>query len=244
MLGQLCPPSELVAISFLEALFFYQYGIRSISLSYAQQTNMEQDLEAVAALRRLCAELLPTQNWHVVIYAYMGVYPATDAGAYRLLGRAAELAVRSGSERIIVKTVAESRRIPTIAENVAALESASRVASLVSPAGALGDTETYAEARALVEAVLSLSSDVGQALELAFKQGYLDIPYCVHPDNNGRARSYLDTDGKLRWAELGELPLRHLVRAGRSRKVTSTGLLEDLSYVRTKFDQEALTIAD
>lgn len=244
MLGQLCPPSELVAISLLEALFFYQHGIRSISLSYAQQTNMEQDLEAVAALRRLCAELLPTQNWHVVIYAYMGVYPATDEGAYRLLGKATELAVRSGAERIIVKTVAESRRIPTIAENVAALERASRVASVVSPGGALGDTETYAEARTLVEAVLSLDPDVGRALELAFKQGYLDIPYCVHPDNNGRARSYLDVDGKLRWAELGELPLRRLVRAGRSRKVTSSGLLEDLSYVRTKFDREALTIAE
>lgn len=80
MLGQLCPPSQLVAISLLEALFFCQHGIRSVSLSYAQQTHPGQDREAVAALRRLCGELLPTPNWHVVIYAYMGVYPTTDEG--------------------------------------------------------------------------------------------------------------------------------------------------------------------
>src|SRR6266550_388313 len=124
MLGQLCPPSQLVAISVLEALFFYHHGLRSLSVSYAQQTNPAQDAEAVFALRRLCSELLPVPNWHVVIYAYMGVYPTTDEGAYRLLGQAAELAVTTGSERLIVKTVAESRRIPTVEENVAALEHA------------------------------------------------------------------------------------------------------------------------
>jgi methylaspartate mutase epsilon subunit len=52
MMGQLCPPSLLVALSTLEALFFRQHGLRSISLSYAQQTHAEQDAEAVLAMRR------------------------------------------------------------------------------------------------------------------------------------------------------------------------------------------------
>ena len=51
LLGQLCPPSLLVAISVLEALFFVQHGLRSVSLSYAQQTHPAQDIEALAALR-------------------------------------------------------------------------------------------------------------------------------------------------------------------------------------------------
>lgn len=36
MLGQLCPPSLLIAITVLEGLFFRRHGLRSISLSYAQ----------------------------------------------------------------------------------------------------------------------------------------------------------------------------------------------------------------
>ncbi|ASU85326.1 methylaspartate mutase [Nocardiopsis gilva YIM 90087] len=245
MMGQLCPPSQLVAMSVLEALFFYHHGIRSISVSYAQQTNMDQDIEAVRALRRLCAHLLPTDNWHVVIYAYMGVYPMTPGGAYRLMGEAARLAVLTGSERIIVKTVAESQRIPVIAENVAALEFAGQVAGENRPLSVDGvdeDSQTYREAHALVDAVLNLDPDIGRALLLAFKQGFLDIPYCVHPDNMGRARSYIDGDGWLRWAETGSLPLKRVVGGGRSRRLTASDLLDDLSYVQRKFDDEALEL--
>lgn len=255
MLGQLCPPSLLVAISALEALFFHRNGIRSISVSYAQQTHPEQDAEAVAALRALCARLLPDTVWHVVIYTYMGVYPTTDAGSYRLLGEAARLAARSGSERIIVKTVAESRRIPTIEENVAALEYASDVAAdeagvpaLAAGAGdrppatealARSDSQTYTEAAALVDAVLNLHDDVGQALLLAFKRGYLDVPYCVHPDNMGRARSFIDGTGRLRWATTGALPIGRVADASGNRRVTSRELLEALTYIQRTFDDEA-----
>ncbi|HEY9328320.1 MAG TPA: methylaspartate mutase [Streptomyces sp.] len=247
MLGQLCPPSQLVAISLLEAMFFVQHGVRSVSLSYAQQTHLGQDQEAVAALRRLCREHLRTDDWHVVVYAYMGVYPQTDNGALRLLGRAVELSVTTGSERLIVKTVAEARRIPTIVENVQALEYAAAVAGRIpgppAPAGgpvAEADSQTYQEARALVEAVLSLHSDIGTALMRAFQHGYLDIPYCVHPDNCGRTRSYLDSTGRLRWADIGSLPLGHLVTGLRGGRVTASGLLDDLSYVRGAFDDPRL----
>lgn len=238
MLGQLCPPSLLVAISALEALFFHRLGIRSISVSYAQQTHAEQDAEAVAALRALCARLLPDTLWHVVIYTYMGVYPTTESGAYRLLGEAARLAATTGSERIIVKTVAESRRIPTIEENVAALEYASEAARRTYPAppeiGA--DSQTYVEAAALVDAVLNLHDDLGQALLLAFKRGYLDVPYCVHPDNMGRTRSFIDNNGWLRWATTGALPIGRVVESPGNRRVTSGELLEALSYVQRTFD--------
>ncbi|MFI6730674.1 methylaspartate mutase [Streptomyces atratus] len=255
MLGQLCPPSMLVAVSVLEALFFHRLGIGDLSVSYAQQTNGAQDREAVLALRRLCAELLPDADWHVVIYAYMGVYPTTPEGCYRLLGQAAELAVSTGSERLIVKTVAESRRIPTIAENVAALEHADRVARTVGAIKGPGapaatataaaeavtqDSQTYAEARSLVDAVLNSHPDLGHALLLAFKRGYLDIPYCLHPDNAGRSRSHIDGDGWLRWADTGSLPLAGLVGGRRARPVTSSDLLEALSFVQRSYDQPFL----
>ncbi|MEV8420496.1 methylaspartate mutase [Streptomyces niveus] len=241
MLGQLCPPSLLVALSALEARFFYEYGLRSISVSYAQQTHRGQDTEAVAALRRLCAELLPDAEWHVVVYAYMGLYPQTPAGAFALLGQAAELAVTTGAARLIVKTVSESLRIPTIDENVSSLEHASAVAARTTRgADPQTDSETYAEASALVEAVLNLGSDVGQGLLTAFSRGYLDVPYCLHPDNAGLSRSYLDDEGRLRWAVTGKMPLPRLTGAADARAVSSSELLSSLSYIRRTFDSEAV----
>src|SRR6185503_7856261 len=96
LMGQLCPPSLLVAISVLEAMFFVQHGISSVSLSYAQQTNALQDQQAITALRRLAAEFLPSADWHVVLYTYMGVYQGTPEGACILLEESARLAVRAG----------------------------------------------------------------------------------------------------------------------------------------------------
>ncbi|MCT2585116.1 methylaspartate mutase [Actinophytocola gossypii] len=238
MMGQLCPPGLLVALSVLEALFFRSRGVRGIAVSYAQQANPVQDQEAVFALRRLCAELLPDTDWHVVVYAYMGLYPVTPRGARRLLTAAAELARATGAERLIVKTVAESERIPTIAENVDALTHAAtrqiRPAEPLADPGA--DSETYQQARAIVDAVRDVDQDLGRALLHSVKRGYLDVPYCRHPDNLGRTRSYLDRDGTLRWADPGLMPIGHLVPRRRSRQVTSAGLMDALGYVRRKFD--------
>nr|QGA70080.1 glutamate mutase E-chain [Streptomyces sp.] len=238
VLGQLCPPALLVAVSVLEALFFRRHGIRSISLSYAQQTDPRQDAEAVAALRSLCARLLPDTEWHVVVYAYMGLFPETEEGAYRLLGKAAELAAATGSERLIVKTVAESRRIPSVAENVAALEHAAAVAARTPRAPLDGTgTQTYAEASALVNAVLELDDDLGAALLTAFAKGYLDVPYCLHPDNAGFSRSYIAADGRLCWADIGRMPLNGVADVRPARAITSADLLDSLSYVRRSFDR-------
>ena len=241
MMGQLCPPSELVAISVLEALFFYRKGLRSISVSYAQQTDMTQDQEAVSALRRLCAELLPEATWHVVIYAYMGLFPRTPEGARSLLGKAAELAMTTGSERLIVKTIAEAHRIPTVAENISALEHAGATARAVTERVTVdSDNQVYREAYALVDAVLNSHADLGRGIVIAFKRGLLDVPFCLHPDNAGQARSYLDPSGRLGWSELGSLPLRHVVENHRTGKITSSTLMSALSHIQSTFDAEAL----
>ncbi|WP_327435137.1 methylaspartate mutase [Streptomyces sp. NBC_01236] len=250
MLGQLCPPGLLVAISALEALFFHRAGLRSISLSYAQQTNAAQDREAVHALRRLAGELLPDTDWHIVLYTYMGLYPRTRRGSLDLLERSAELAVETGAARLIVKTTAESHRIPTIEENVEALRVASSAAARhrarltprpehtdLAEHTDFADNPVYAEARALVDAVLNLDDDLGQALLKAFARGYLDVPYCLHPDNAGRTRSHIDRSGRLTWSEIGAMPIGHVSEKG--RRLTAAGLYDALSFVQRRHDRTA-----
>ncbi|MEV7770280.1 methylaspartate mutase [Kitasatospora sp. NPDC086791] len=239
MMGQLCPPSLLIAISVLEALFFRQHGLRSISLSYAQQADARQDEEALAALGRIADELLADVDRHLVVYAYMGVYPRSPGGARLLLEDAARLAVRGGAARLIVKTTAEAHRIPTVAENVRALEAAAAAATAerTRPRPATPpDTGVEAEARALIGAVLDLDADVGRALVRAFAAGYLDVPYCLHPDNAGRARSSLGPDGRLHWSAVGSMPIAGLVEGGRPPILGSTGLLAALSHVQRCYD--------
>ncbi len=239
LLGQLCPPGLLVAMTVLEGLFFEQHGLRDISLSYAQQTDFQQDLAALAALRRLGGELLTVSSWHIVLYTYMGVFPRTEAGALALLRHSAVLARRSGVERLIVKTPAEAHRIPTVEDNVLALAEAARAADAdTTTPGPVADDGVYQEARTLVEAVLDLHPDVGRALTTAFARGYLDVPYCLHTDNAQRSRSFIDGDGRLRWLSTGSMPLRAAAPRGSSR-LRADDLLGMLSHVQSAFDRAA-----
>ncbi|MGI5484760.1 methylaspartate mutase [Streptomyces lavendofoliae] len=237
MLGQLCPPALLTAISVLECLFFAEHGITSMSASYAQQTCPEQDAEALGALRLLCAEYLPDVDWHVVLYTFMGLYPRSPDGANELLRQSVRLAVRTGTERLIVKTVAEAHRIPTIEENVEALRLAHRTAEAEPPATgppASHDTEVYQQARTLVDAVLALAPSVAEALPIAFERGLLDVPYCLHPDNRNEARCALGPDGRLEWCDTGRMPLP--AAAPRRGPVGLEALLADLEFHRRRLD--------
>ncbi|MFF3914484.1 FAD/NAD(P)-binding protein [Streptomyces sp. NPDC001852] len=249
MLGQLCPPSLLIAISVLEAMFFAQRGVPSVSLSYAQQTSPVQDVEALAALRHLAEGLLPPSvDRHLVLYTYMGVFPGTEAGAGLLLDASARIAVRGGAQRLIVKTTAEAHRIPTAAENVVALERAARSAAAArGPAEDLpwahqADYETvYREALMLVEAVLEQHADIGTALRRAFAAGILDIPFCLHRDNAGLARGAIGDDGRLVWSRTGAMSLP--APSARAPRITSDRLLAMLRHTADSHDRAAVELS-
>ncbi|MEU2714189.1 methylaspartate mutase [Streptomyces sp. NPDC007205] len=243
MLGQLCPPSLLIALSILEGLFFREHGLHDISVSYAQQTHPQQDIEAISALRALANDWLGDTNWHSVLYTYMGVYPRSRLGAYRLLEESAMLAAHSGTERLIVKTAAEASRIPSITENVYALEFAASVAerdTVVEPAG-IPDSGIYEEAQAIITHTLTLGSDVGSALIRAFELGNLDVPFCLHQDNANRCRAQIDGRGWLTWVNPGGVPIpqaRSLTE--NQQRLTARGLIDMLSYNERRYDGEEL----
>jgi methylaspartate mutase epsilon subunit len=236
MLGQLCPPELLVALSVLEAIFFARHGLASVSLSYAQQTNAEQDAEALAALRTLAAKHLPGVEWHLVLYSWMGLFPRTAAGARRLMQESVAIARTARVERLMVKTSSEANRIPTIAENIAALEAADSMtrANPFHPVSC-GDTGILDTASDLVGDVLNESEEIGKAILRAFQTGRLDVPYCVHPDNRNRARSYIDGAGWLRWSHSGAMPITVTGRCA-PVSLTAAEFLAMLDYNRRRFD--------
>nr|WP_194444165.1 methylaspartate mutase [Streptomyces calidiresistens] len=242
MLGQLCPPSLLVALSVLEGIFFRRHGMRSVSLSYAQQTHRGQDIEALHALRTLADEHLADLDRHIVLYTYMGVFPSTTAGALELLRDSARLAAVTGTERMIVKTSAEAHRIPTVEDNVHALEEAAAAAAAAGgrTAPPEGEFGVLAEARTLVDAVLDLDADIGRALIKAFRAGVLDVPYCLHADNAQRTRAHIDSRGSLQWHSTGSMPITASPAPGHS-VLRADDLLGMLSHTRERFDRMALT---
>jgi methylaspartate mutase epsilon subunit len=244
MLGQLCPPSLLLAIVLLEGRFFAERGLPSISLSYAQGTDPFQDVGALRALRKLAAQYLPKTTWHVVFYTFMGLFPETHAGALRLIEDSVEVALLGEADRLIVKTASEAHQIPRIGDNVEALETCARAASSFVPVALPPQVDGHGEmireqARHLVDAVLDLDRSLGRSIEIAFARGYLDVPYCLHSDNRNEARSWLDDGGSIYWATTGNLLLPPHSTGSAFRQgapIDSRSLLRMLSFNRDKYD--------
>lgn len=244
MLGQLSPPSLLIAITLIEALFFREYGVRSVSLSLAQGTSDTQDVGSLIALRRLAAHYLGADDWHVVFYMYMGVFPNTYGGACNLIVDATKVGVAGGCHRIIVKTPSEAIEIPTVASNLDAIALAATQAQETDETGDLNTPavqdhaqDCAAEAACIVDAVLALHDDIGTAIIRAFKRGMLDVPYCLHPDNPGVTRTLINADGELRWAKRGKIPRPHGLRQfdPPARDISSDELIEMLWFKANRY---------
>ena len=240
MMGQLCPPSLLVALGILEGLFLHDTGVRNISLSFAQGTNHDQDAGGMRALSRLASEMLGDTTHDVVLYTYMGLFPETPRGARHLIEDSARLAVDGGAARIIVKTAEESRQIPSIEDNVRALgwvdRAACDYAAELNEASVMHEESIYSEASAIIAATLDLSADLDVAMARAFERGLLDVPFCIHPDNRNLTRAQIRADGVIEWVDVGGLPIPARSFA-RRLDASSDGLLKALSFVRAKYDR-------
>jgi methylaspartate mutase epsilon subunit len=242
LLGQLCPPSLLAAMTVLEGRFFLQHGVRHMSLSYTQGTHGDQDRGALRALRELARLYLGDATWHVVLYTYMGLFPRTPSGATSLIADSARLARDTGSERLIVKTVSEAWQIPSVAENLRALRLAATAPPVPRDAEPALEEAYFAEileeARCIVDAVLDLDPDVGKALIRAFETGILDIPFCLHRDNRNEATCVLDERGALAWGSTGKLPIPARTRQGEVAPLRSDDLYRMLNHVADRYDND------
>jgi len=245
MMGQLCPPSMLIAISVVEALFFKLNGIKSYSLSFSQGTNMAQDVASLKALRMLARKYLGDDSrWHIVFYNFMGMFPRTPQGARAIIEDGAKIAFMGKAERLIVKTVKEATEIPQIRDNIDALNWAYQASS------GMGNTsedefsdqelETliFEEASILINLLLNEDSKIEAALLKVFRKGYWDIPYCLHPDNKRKTTAIITDDGMISWAAVGAIPFTKnmLKHHDISQKLTSTNLYKMLSYNIKKYD--------
>ncbi len=188
MMGQMCDPSILIALNILEGLFLKECGIESLSFSYAQGTSPVQDVAAVTALQHLAKQFFPDTPYHFVSYVFMGYFPKTLGGFYRITQDALSVIRSTGVQRVILKTPVESRRIPSIKENIAALEFASYCLKTPQdkpePDFDLEEYERIFEtALSLILQTLALEEDLSEAILAAFQTGVLSVPYCLHPDN-------------------------------------------------------------
>jgi methylaspartate mutase epsilon subunit len=67
----------------------------------------------------------------------------------------------------------------------------------------------------------------------------LDVPFCLHRDNANQTKAYIDTSGRLAWADTARLPLPKPHRKFPGQ-LDARGLLHMLGHNERRYDRERL----
>lgn len=217
------PPCLAIAVGVLEALLAAEGGVRSVSLGYAEQGCRAQDIAAIRAARTLARRYLDRFGHHevaayTVFNQYMAAFPADEDRAHELLAGSAVTAALGGATRLMLKTAVEATRIPSVADNAAALRLVRT--SLADDAGteydlaraAAEEELIIAEVGAILDATLALPGDLGDQVAGAVERGIIDVPFSPSLWNAGDAVALRDATGAVRLAEPGAIPLPPHVR--------------------------------
>ncbi len=216
----LMPPSISLAVVLLEALLAARAGCTCLSLAYPQSCNLIQDVAALQTIRVLGRHYLgEAVQVYPVLHEFMGVFPHDVECAQTLIFFGGLTGRLGRATKIINKTSQEATGIPDPEVNAEGIRR-TRLAyqeylSHVTVDPARVQEEAYWIERETCEQIDPLLSEpeLIPAIVKAFHDGRLDIPFPANREARGRVVPVRDSDIAIRFADVGNLPFSHAVKA-------------------------------
>lgn len=213
----LVPPSITIVIQLLEMLLSLEEGVKSFSVSFAQQGSMNQDIVTGNVLRKLArhyAEEIGCGDAaiNLVYHQWMGAFPTNQDYADQLINLATVIASMVGADKIITKTRQEATGIPTREANAKAVADTQYCLRILNGLPRVGDEEEEEiltlEVKAIMEAVFNDRADtLWRKVFNSIKSGIIDVPFSPHIINQNEMITIRDADKNIRIIERGNVPI-------------------------------------
>jgi methylaspartate mutase epsilon subunit len=228
--GTLVPPSLAIAVNVVEMLLAVDRGVVSVTVGYAEQGNRVQDIAALRVMRRVAERELRVRSRSDVevftaFHQYMAAFPSCRERSVELIRASAATAALAGPTRILVKTAAEATGIPTVRDNVDAMEQVRQGfadAARLRPNQARLAAEEELITREVDDILDSLrrcaGGDLAEGVIRGFGAGWLDVPFAPSDYNAGRVMTVRDCDGAVRYLSVGNLQFGNDIRAFHERR--------------------------
>jgi methylaspartate mutase E subunit/methylaspartate mutase S subunit len=238
--ASLLPPCIALATNIAEAVLAAEQGVKCVSLAYAEQGHRAQDVAAIRVQAALAREILAERGYgdvavHTVFHQYMAAFPQSERRSEELIFASAVTAALAGATRIITKTPAESRKIPTLADNLRGLElSLLGIAEahryrLREEAVAAEERMLRREVRAIWDSLLACGrGDLAAGVVRGFDLGWIDIPFAPSVYNRGELLTARDVEGAVRFLDTGNLRFDAEVRDFHAAKMAARRHAEGL----------------
>jgi methylaspartate mutase epsilon subunit len=213
----LVPPSITIVIQLLEMLLSLEEGVKSFSVSFAQQGSMNQDIVTGAVIKKLAkhyAEEIGCGDAaiNLVYHQWMGAFPTNQDYADQLINLSTVIASMVGADKIITKTRQEATGIPTKEANAKTVADTQYTLRILNGLPAVVDEEEEEiltlEVKAIMEAVFNDPADtLWRKVFNSIKNGVIDVPFSPHIINQNEMITIRDAQKNIRIIERGNVPI-------------------------------------
>lgn len=213
----LVPPCITIVIQLLEMLLSLEEGVKSFSVSFAQQGSMMQDIVTGAVIKKLAKHYAEEigcgdADIHLVYHQWMGAFPTNMDYADQLINLATVIASMVGADKIITKTRQEATGIPTKEANAKTVADTQYTLRILNGLPGVVDEEEEAiltqEVMAIMEAVFNDSADtLWRKVFNCIKNGTIDVPFSPHIINQNEMITIRDAQKNIRIIERGNVPI-------------------------------------
>ena len=213
----LVPPSITIVIQLLEMLLSLEEGVKSFSVSFAQQGSMNQDIVTGAVIRKLakhyaqqidCADA----TINLVYHQWMGAFPTNKDFAEQLINLSTVIASMVGADKIITKTREEATGIPTKEANAKTVADTQYCLRILNGLPKVVDEQEEEiltlEVHAIMEAVFNDPADtLWRKVFNSIKNGIIDVPFSPHIINQNKMITIRDAGKNIRIIKRGSVPI-------------------------------------
>jgi methylaspartate mutase epsilon subunit len=213
----LVPPSITIVIQLLEMLLSLEEGVKSFSVSFAQQGSMLQDAVTSEVLMKLAKQYAEEIGCgdaaiHLVYHQWMGAFPTNKDYAEQLINMSTVIAKLVGADKIITKTREEAAGIPTKEANAKTVANTQYTLGILNGLPKIVDAEEEEiltlEVRAIMEAVFNDPADtLWRKVFNSIKNGIIDVPFSPHIINHNNMITIRDAQKNIRIIDRGNVPI-------------------------------------
>lgn len=213
----LVPPAITIVIQLLEMLLSLEEGVKSFSVSFAQQGSMNQDIVTGAVLKKLAKYYAAQINCsdaaiHLVYHQWMGAFPMNKNYAEQLINMSTVIASMVGADKIITKTREEASGIPTKEANAKTVANTQYTLGILNGLPNVVDEEEEEmltlQVKAIMEAVFNDPADtLWRKVFNSIKNGIIDVPFSPHIINHNNMITIRDAKKNIRIIKRGNVPI-------------------------------------
>lgn len=213
----LVPPCITIVIQLLEMLLSLEEGVKSFSVSFAQNGSVIQDVVTSNVLKktaRFYADKIGCSDAdiHVVYHQWMGAFPRNKELSDSLINTSTVISSLVRADKIIIKTRDEAFGIPTMQCNAQSVANTKYTFKVLNGLPIISDAEEEAnleeEVHSIMEAVFNDSADtLWRKVFNSIKSGLIDVPFSPHIINHNEVITIRDEQSNIRIIEKGNLPI-------------------------------------